>query len=362
MSLNLSELPLNILITAPGLDASQNVSGISSVALVITKNSSHSFHHYRLGSKDGTSKGLIWLFSLLYAYMKLPFYLRKNKIDIVHLNIPCDMKGVIREFFMTWVSNMCKKRVVAHLHGGIYMTEKIDNRLIAAMFGYILNKSSVVIVLSDVEKRYLSAAYRFDGAVVLSNSIEPGEKRKMFAADQSPCLLYLGRIEKNKGIDEIVEAFAKLYKERRFRFILCGEGPDRVWFEKALSDIMGGDFEYMGIVSGGKKAEAISQSDVFILPSYFEGLPMALLETMGYGVVPVVSSVGSIPEVVEHKENGILIEKKSAGDLYLKLNELLNDRDLICRLSDRAYDTIKERFNVSRFISRLNTIYREIAG
>ena len=149
---------MNILITAPGLDTSQNVSGISSVALVITENSRHRFFHYRLGSKDGKSKGVIWMFSLLYAYLKLPFYLCKKKIDIVHLNIPCDMKGVIREFFMVWISNICKKKVVAHLHGGIYMTEKINNRVISAMLGYILNKSSVVIVQSETEKLYLSAS------------------------------------------------------------------------------------------------------------------------------------------------------------------------------------------------------------
>ena len=179
---------------------------------------------------------------------------------------------------------------------------------------------------------------------------------------QLPCLLYLGRIEKNKGINEIVSAFSRLYKERRFCFFLCGDGPGRVAIEGALSSIMGNDFEYKGIVSGKKKDAIVLQSDVFVLPSYFEGLPMALLETMGCGVVPVVTSVGSIPEVIEHKKNGILIEKKNADDLYLKLKELLSDRDMICRLSEQAYNTVKERFAVDKFIFRLESIYENLSN
>ena len=353
----MNKLRLNILITAPGLDTSQNVSGISSVALVITQNSNHNFFHYRLGSKDGKSKDLIWVFSILYAYLRLPFYLHKNKIDIVHLNIPCDAKGIIREFLMIWVSNLCKKKVIAHLHGGLYMTEKITNRAIASMFGYILNKSSIVVVQSKVERLYLSNTYGFSQAEVLSNSIEIGEKKDCVIDDKLLNLLYLGRIEKNKGIAEIVSAFTKLYKEVRFRFLLCGDGPDRSDFEKELRGVMGDDFEYRGIVAGAAKSDAILQSDVFILPSYFEGLPMALLETMGSGLVPVITSVGSIPEVVEHKKNGILVAKKDADDLYLKLKMLLNDRELICQLSEQAHNTVKNRFDSDKFIAGLEGIY-----
>ena len=350
---------LNILITAPSLDAMQNLSGISSVALVITKNCNHCFFHYKLGGKAGRRRGLIWAGSLLYAYLRLPFYLRRHEIDLVHLNIPCNPNGIMRDFFMVWVANLCKKKVVAHLHGGNYMTEKINNRIIASMFNYILNNTSAVIVQSEIERLFLSNTYGFSQAEILSNAIEVGEKKDV-AGGEVPNLLYLGRIDKNKGIKEIVSAFTKLYKEMRFRFVLCGDGPDRVGFEEELRNIMGDDFKYCGVVAGEKKTEAILQSEIFILPSYFEGLPMAMLETMGFGLVPVVTSVGSIPLVIEHETNGILVNKKDADDFYLKLKALLNNRELICRLSKQAYNTVKERFNSDKFIARLEEIYEKV--
>ena len=125
---------------------------------------------------------------------------------------------------------------------------------------------------------------------------------------------------------------------------------------------MGDDFEYMGVVAGARKQEVILQSDIFVLPSYFEGLPMALLETMANGVVPVVTSVGSIPEIIEHKKNGLLVEKKDVDDLYLNLKDLLNDRDLVCQLSGNAYDVVKERFALDKFIVELELIYETLAG
>ena len=87
-------------------------------------------------------------------------------------------------------------------------------------------------------------------------------------------------------------------------------------------------------------SEILMRSDIFILASHFEGLPMALLETMAVGIVPVVTDVGSIKSVVQHGVNGVIVNKKDSKDLYEKLKEIMSDPALFRVLSNNARNTI----------------------
>ena len=118
---------------------------------------------------------------------------------------------------------------------------------------------------------------------------------------------YLGRIEPNKGMTELLVAGQRLKKEGYpFQLVIAGkeqtEGEYLPQFDRWLAD----SFEYAGLVSGKSKCDFIRSLDAFVLPTYFEGLPMSLLECMSYGVTPIVTPVGSIPKVVEDGVNGVL--------------------------------------------------------
>ena len=84
---------------------------------------------------------------------------------------------------------------------------------------------------------------------------------------------------------------------------------------------------------------------------------MSLLETMGYGVVPVVTQVGSIPTVVKDGENGLFVKVKDVQSIVEAVRRLDQDRNLLARLSEKAENTIKENFSATRYVERLNAIY-----
>lgn len=95
------------------------------------------------------------------------------------------------------------------------------------------------------------------------------------------------------------------------------------------------------------------------MPTYFEGLPMSLLECMSYGVVPVMTPVGSIPEVVVDGNNGLFIKVKDTDSIVDAISKINSDRNLLNRLSVNARNTIFSKFSTLQYISQLNHIYQE---
>ena len=95
------------------------------------------------------------------------------------------------------------------------------------------------------------------------------------------------------------------------------------------------------------------------MPTYFEGLPMSLLECMSYGIVPVITPVGSIPEVVVDGNNGMFIKVKDTDSIVEAIRKINSDRNLLNRLSVNARNTIFSKFSTLQYISQLNHIYQE---
>jgi glycosyltransferase involved in cell wall biosynthesis len=126
-------------------------------------------------------------------------------------------------------------------------------------------------------------------------------------------------------------------------------------FKQSLGD----NFSYIGLVSGKSKCDFLRSLDVLVMPTYFEGLPMSLLECMSYGVVPVITPVGSIPEVVVDGNNGLFIKVKDTDSIVETIRKIDSDRNLLNRLSVNARNTIFSKFSTQQYISQLNRIYQE---
>ncbi len=169
---------------------------------------------------------------------------------------------------------------------------------------------------------------------------------------------YLGRIEPNKGMTELLEALKKCKAEgRKFKVRFAGKEQTEGEYLPKFKEALGDDFEYCGLVSGEAKREFLNSLNVFVMPTYFEGLPMSLLETMSYGVVPVVTKVGSIPTVVKDCENGLFVKVKDADSICEALKKLDDDRSLLAKMSVEARKTIQENFSAAKYVERLNEIY-----
>jgi glycosyltransferase involved in cell wall biosynthesis len=349
---------MNILITAPSLNAEINVSGISTiVSSIINHNLKHSYFHFEIGKKGENSFFLTNYINLLLRILYFPFFLYKHKIDFIHQNIPFDTKGIIREFILNLIGRIFRFKTLIHIHGGKLLFEKSKNFVIIFMIKNLLNNNKYILVLSDSEKNILNINYGFSNSFVLPNSISIQNNFSNKSFNNIPTFLFLGRIHEDKGIYEIIEMFKNLKNYFDFRFLLYGDGTIVKSVINNLELILGENFFYGGVVTGPDKMAIISQADFFLLPSKFEGLPMALLESMSMGLIPIVTNVGSMDLLIKDGFNGIKVKKNDSHEFLHKTINILNDKTLQIKISKNAFNTVLKYHNIDNYIISLNKIY-----
>jgi len=123
---------------------------------------------------------------------------------------------------------------------------------------------------------------------------------------------------------------------------------------------VGGRIELIGVVTGAEKTRAFEEAYGFVLPSYAEGLPMALLEAMSYGLPVIVTDVGSVPEVVTDGIQGFLIKPGDVQALAKCLTRLDRDPGLRERMGAAGRRTVEERYTVEAMMRRIGELYREL--
>lgn len=352
------------IIVSPSLDPTQNVSGISAVTqFIILNNLQVDYIHFELGKKDREKGGIFRVKSIISSLFKWNKLLKDNSDAIIHYNFPLSRSSILRDPMFMYIAKRKKMKMVIHIHGGNFLTASYTPRYLQ----WILKKTFALpcpfIVLSDLEKQLVSKKYSCKKIHVLPNCVDLTEASKFtkgIKESQEPLVMgYLGRIAETKGMGFLLEACKEL-KNRNIRFILRIAGKEEVdhqylpLFEKEL----GNQFIYDGVVYGKAKDDFLKRLDVFMLPSYFEGLPMSLLECMSFGVVPITTHVGSIGEVVIQNENGVFIQVKDSNTIVEQFIGLNENREQLHTLSQHAKDTIFKLFTPSIYINKLNRLYQ----
>lgn len=161
-------------------------------------------------------------------------------------------------------------------------------------------------------------------------------------------LLYAGRlVQSQKRIIDVTNALLRCVSEiPNCAATLVGDGPEREKIQNLLqSQLAGKSIQLIGRVTPSAVQEIMKEHDIFLLLSDFEGLPIALLEAMACGLVPIVHKMRSgIPELIQHDKNGLIVEDRSEGVLNA-VRRLHSDRLLLHRLSYQARKTVIDNYS-----------------
>lgn len=355
---------MKVIIISPSLNPEENVSGISSVAqFIISNNKEVEYIHFEVGKKDAESGGTLNRIRRIWRNrVEWKQLLRQHKGAVIHYNMPLMGAAVIRDYLLLQVAHRLGNPIVLHVHGGNYMKNRQRPWLVQRLIEKVFSWAKHIIVLSDEEKRIVEKDFKVVNVYSLPNCIDLSEARghkRSFDNNRPLSILYLGRIEKNKGIDYMLEA-AKCLKADGVPFTLHFAGKEETEGEyiPQFQTELGDSFIYHGVVFGKGKNDLLKQCDVFLLPSFYEGLPMSLIETMSFGMVPVVTNVGSISSVVINGENGLFVKIKDTDTIVSAIKALCADILLFESLSVKAQDTILSLFDDRAYIDKLNKLYR----
>lgn len=177
--------------------------------------------------------------------------------------------------------------------------------------------------------------------------------------------LFVGRITRDKGINELVEAFVRLHREcPKTRLLLVGAFEDSLdpvkLSTKALIEQVENGIEAVGEKRGDDLLAYYAAVDCYVQPSYREGFPNTVLEAGAMGLPCIVTDINGSREIIINGENGIIVPPQNASALYDAMAQMLTDRESTARMAEKARPLIAQRFEASYVRSCLYDFYHEI--
>jgi glycosyltransferase involved in cell wall biosynthesis len=309
---------------------------------------------YITGSKWARLK--IFLKGFFHFWVKL----KKNKPNLVHIHM--SYKGSFyRKSLFVLTSKLFGLPTIVHVHGSsfkdFYSSLSLPHK---KYVNYILNKTDKLIVLSEEWKKFFSAIVEKNKLQVLYNGVKISNYQ-LNKTNQIPVCLFLGRLGKRKGTYDLIEA-VKIIKNKgiKAKFLLAGDGEIEKVKELIQTSYLSDYVETLGWISGEQKIKLLEDSDLFVLPSYNEGLPMAILEAMDYGLPIISTPVGGIPEVVENGVNGFLVKPGDISKLADALEKLICNYELRVEMGMRNQKKIREQFDLDVLLKDLAQLYKDL--
>jgi colanic acid/amylovoran biosynthesis glycosyltransferase len=172
-------------------------------------------------------------------------------------------------------------------------------------------------------------------------------------------LVCVARLASVKGHAVLLKA-VQLLKLRgvRVRLRLVGDGPERSTLERLAKELDLGDaVAFLGNQSELAVGEILFSSDVFVLASFAEGIPVSLMEAMASGVACVATNVNGVPELIENGHTGLLVSPFDPDSMARAVERLAMDPDLKTAIEERARARVSRAFSLERNVEELATIF-----
>lgn len=302
----------------------------------------------------------------LVSLIKMIRLLRKEAPDIVHSHTP---KAGIVAMLAAFLCNVPNR---LHTVAGLPVMNKVGLvRIILLAVEWLTCKCATKIYpnskgleafLTDVvnvssNKLKVLGSGSSNGVDTRYFNLTPDlqESSKIFKTkyglDDCFVFTFIGRIVKDKGIEELIEAYAKLSSEvENVRLVIVGR-------EEPLTDPISNHSQVIlknnsGIVCTGFMDDirpSLGASDCLILASYREGFPNVVMQAACLNIPSIVSNINGCNEIIQDGSNGLVVEPKSANDLYYAMKKLESNRGLLSDLAAKSRDSVVEKYEREKF-------------
>ena len=307
--------------------------------------------------KSNFSKAIYFIRQLIKF---ISILLRDRKIKIVHIHTS-DYGSFFRKSIFVLVTKCSGRLAILHFHAAEMHLFYKRSALFRRYLRFIVGQTRKIICLSPQWKEFFLGVTDIDRIEVINNPVFPAKYVRKQQSVGNLRILFLGRIGQRKGIFDLIKAIAHLddAHRRRIHLTVGGDG-DVDSLKAAVSEY---SFEqiisYRGWVTGKEKHDLLSSSDVFVLPSYNEGLPISILEAMTYGLPIVATPVGGIPEIVKDGVNGYLNAAGDVASLAKSLEKCLVEHEVVKSFGKRSIDLVAPYLQ-DNVMAKLNELYTKL--
>jgi len=231
-----------------------------------------------------------------------------------------------------------------------------------------LQNASFLLCQGDVWHRFATdvLGYPKSRAPIIHNwSATPellniGAERQNSIDNPITKVLFIGWLEKEKGIFDLLRACQILFKDHQFLLTIAGSGhAEREAKAFVVSNSLNEKIRFVGWVQGDNKINLLRNSDILVLPSWAEGFPNAVIEAMAAKLAVVVTNVGNIPSLINDRHQALLIPPNNVDAIVGALNILLIDPPFRYQLAAQGYEFAKNTFSTEAGVSKLSALIKQ---
>jgi glycosyltransferase involved in cell wall biosynthesis len=292
-----------------------------------------------------------------------------HRPQIAHISTAFGLSFVKNSIFIV-IARLLGIRVLLHPHCSFSVLYTDRPRWWRLLFRGIIRLTAGTVAVSS-EWMQLGSILRAFPIYLLPNAINLKPYKNIYSAikveshGRGPFkVLYLGYLGKAKGTFDLIDAAKKIQSRGvNMVFNLVGEelrpGELELLKRKIETDNVGGVVCLHSPAYGTEKVSFFRNSDLFVYPSYHEGMPVAVIEAMACGLPIVATKVGGLPDLVVDGINGLLIDPGRPDQLASAIQTLTVNKELYYSMKQKSYQFAGERFGIEQYVSKLVDIYRE---
>ncbi|HUK48764.1 MAG TPA: N-acetyl-alpha-D-glucosaminyl L-malate synthase BshA [Terriglobales bacterium] len=292
------------------------------------------------------------------------------ELDLLHVHyaIPHSVSAMLARQMLAAGPKRRKLPFVTTLHG-TDITLVGQDRSYLPITRFSIEQSDGVTAISEYLrertlrefdiKNNIQVIYNFVNCDVYCREKNASERRAEYAPNGERILIHISNFRPVKRVTDVIEIFDRVRKQIPSKLLLMGDGPDRSpaeWLavQKGIHD----DVIFLG--KREQVYETLAISDVLLLPSQLESFGLVALEAMASEVVPIVTRVGGVPEVVEHEKSGFLAEVGDVDTMARYAIEILRDESRLRAVGKQCREAARARFCTTKIIPQYEEFYRRV--
>jgi len=347
---------MKILINTP--DLSKHNGGVANHYIGLQPYWTQKVKYNFVGGRNGVPGPII----LVFDYIKFFFRCLFGNYDVVLLNPSLGKTALKRDALFLKISKWFKIKTVVFFHGwNQTLADQIDDN--PKQFQKQFQKADIFIVLASTFKKRL-LYWGISSPIYLSTTKVNDELLDCFNIDNKPfdkSLLFLARIEKNKGIFTTLNAFKvvlETFPNAQLEIAGYGTALEKAKEYTHRENIK--NVSFLGSIKGGALIHKFIHSSIYILPTtHGEGMPTSVLEAMAFGLPIISRPVGGLVDFFEEDKMGYLIESLQPEEYAEKIIHLLENKDMMKQIGKYNHEFAKDNFLASKVAMQLESILKK---
>ena len=285
------------------------------------------------------------------------FLFQVPSADLIHLHFS-EPVSAIRKMPFVFLTKLFRKKLIVHFHA--FSTDSTIHGRFSFVYEYIFKSADKIIVLTNYWKVEIASRWpsRTDRLRVIYN---PCIRVEPMPVERQKSILFAGTVNQRKGCQDLIRAFAAVKRNHPdWRLVFAGNGEIGPARQLAESLLIETNVDFLGWVSGTRKEMAFRRSSIFCLPSYAEGLPMAMLDAFSYGLPVITTPVGGIPDLLTDRQNALMFQPGDITALSDCLSSCIADRTVRDALAESSTRLAATKLSLETITREVDCLYREL--